>query len=111
MARGTFPADKVGIADAVGIQVPAGRIRAGRTRWQTVFDARDKPMVYRIHNAQPRARTDPGNSLIVDVDGVASRQIQVGVGASVDVLAKKIRVKAGTGGSTTLAEGWYVLVS
>ena len=106
MAREASP------ADSVGIQVPAGRIRAGRTRWQTVFDGHDKAMVYRIYNAPPRDRSDPGNGLIVDVDGVASRQIQVGVGGSVDVLAKKIRVKAGTGGSTTvLVEGWYVLVS
>lgn len=106
MAKETLP------ADTVGIQVPAGRIRAGRARWQTVFDGRDKAMVYRLYNAPPRDRNDPGNSLIVDLDGVASRQIQVGVGASVDVLAKKIRVKAGSGGSTTvLAEGWYALIS
>ncbi len=104
MARETFP------ADAVGIQVPAGRIRAGRTRWQTVFDARDKPMVYRIHNAQPRDSADPGNDLIVEADG-AKRPLRLEPGTSVDVLAKKIRVKAGTGGSTVLTEGWYVLVS
>ncbi len=104
MARATFP------ADSVGIQVPAGRIRAGRTRWQTVFDARDKPLVYRIHNAQPRDSADPGNVLIVEADG-AKRPIRLEPGTSVDVLARKIRVKAGTGGSTALAEGWYVLVS
>ncbi|MFI5000768.1 MAG: hypothetical protein ACHQK9_12885 [Reyranellales bacterium] len=105
MARQTVP------GDSVGIQVPVGRIRANRTRWQTVFDARDKPMVYRLYNAPPRGRGEAGNSLVVDVDGTASRQIHVAVGASVDVLAKKIRVKAATGGSTDIAEGWYVLVS
>ncbi len=54
--------------DAVGIQVPIGRIGAKRT-------------------------------------------IEVGAGTSVDVLGKKIRVKAGTGGDGPSVEGWYVLVS
>jgi hypothetical protein len=91
----TFP------ADSVGIQVPAGQIAAGRTRWQTVLMARDKPMIYRLHAA---------NSLIVEVDG-AQRTIRVDAGASLDVLAKKIRVKAATGGAAHIAHGWYVLVS
>jgi hypothetical protein len=68
-------------------------------------------MVYRLYNAQPRDRADPGNSLIVDVDGVARRQVHVEVGASVDVMARKIRVEASTGGTSHFAEGWYVLVS
>lgn len=88
-------------ADSVGIQVPAGRIAAGRNRWQTVLVARDKPMVYRLHAA---------NSLVVEVDG-AARTIRIEAGASVDVLAKRIRVKAASGGAAHVAQGWYVLVS
>jgi len=105
VARQTIP------GDGVGIQVPAGRIKASRTRWQTIFEAGDKPLVYRLCNVQPRDRADPGNALIVDVDGVARRQVHVEVGASVDVMARKIRVKAGSGGTSHLVEGWYVLVS
>lgn len=88
-------------ADGVGIQVPAGRIAAGRTRWQTILLARDKPSIYRLHAT---------NSLVVEVDG-AARTLRVEAGASVDVLAKRIRVKAATGGAAHVAEGWYVLVS
>ena len=85
-----------------GIQVPVGRIAAGRTRWQTVLQTRDKPVIYRLHAA---------NGLIVEVDG-AARTIRVEPGASVDVLAtKKIRVKAATGGDSHVAHGWYVMVS
>ena len=88
-------------ADSVGIQVPAGRIAAGRGRWQTVLVARDKPSIYRLH------ATD---SLVVEVDG-AARPIRVEAGASLDVLAKRIRVKAATGGAAHIAHGWYVLIS
>lgn len=88
-------------AAAIGIQVPVGRIAAGRTRWQTVLLARDKPSIYRLHAT---------NSLIVEVDG-AQRTIRVDAGASLDVLAKKVRVKAATGGAAHIAHGWYVLVS
>lgn len=96
--------------DAVGIQVPVGRIGADRIHWQTVFDARDKPSIYRLYNGSGRPPADPGNAMIVEVDG-AKRTIKVNVGTSVDVLGKKIRVKAGTGGETSTVEGWYVLVS
>lgn len=96
--------------DAVGIQVPVGRIGADRNHWQTVFDARTKPSIYRIYNGSGRPPADPGNAMIVEVDG-AKRTIKLNVGASVDVLGKKIRVKAGTGGDTPSVEGWYVLVS
>ena len=96
--------------DAVGIQVPIGRIGAGRSHWQTVFDARDKPSIYRLYNGIPSDPEDPGNTMIVEVDG-AKRTIEVGVGTSVDVLGKKIRVKAGTGGDGPSVEGWYVFVS
>lgn len=101
MARQTL---KTIPADTVGIQVPVGRITAGRSRWQTVFDARDKPMVYRLCNASPAV------SLVVEVDG-AHRTHQVEPGASIDVLGKRIRVKAGSGGNAERVEGWYVLVS
>ena len=104
MAKGTSP------GDAVAIQVPVGRIGADRTHWQTIFDARDKPCIYRIHNGSPRSTADPGNAMIVEVDG-AKRTIKVNVGTSVDVLAKKIRARAGEGGQTPWVEGWYVLVS
>jgi hypothetical protein len=86
-------------ADSVGIQVPAGRIAVGRGRWQTVLVARDKPMVYRLHAT---------NSLVVEVDGGA-RTIRVETGASLDVLAKRIRVRAA--GAAQTAHGWYVLIS
>ncbi len=86
-------------ADSVGVQVPAGRIAVGRGRWQTVLQARDKPMVYRLHAVQ---------SLAVEVDG-AARTIRVEAGASVDVLAKRIRVRAAS--ATQAAHGWYVLIS
>ena len=97
-------------ADAVGIQVPAGRIGADRTHWQTVFEARDKPSIYRLHNGSGDPPAIPGNAMLVEVDG-AKRTIKVNAGTSVDVLAKKIRVKAGTGGEGSTVEGWYVLVS
>lgn len=100
MAKGRLP------GDAVGIQVPVGRIAADRMHWQTVFDARDRPSIYRLHNGAD----EDGNAMIVEVDG-AKRTIKVNVGASVDVMAKRIRVKAGTGGKTPYIEGWYVLVS
>jgi hypothetical protein len=96
--------------DAVGIQVPVGRIGADRIHWQTIFDARDRPSIYRIHNGSAQSIGDPGNAMIVEVDG-AKRATKVNAGTSVDVMGKKIRVKAGTGGQTSLVEGWYVLVS
>lgn len=99
-------------ADAVGIQVPVGRIRASGTRWQTIFDARDKPSVYRIHNGAFDGRRNAGSSMIVEVDG-SRRTIRLAAGTSVDVLGKKIRVKCGSHGNdhTRTVEGWYVLVS
>ena len=95
--------------DGVGIQVPVGCIGADRIHWQTIFDARDKPSIYRIHNGSGRG-ADPGNAMIVEVDG-AKRTIKVNAGTSVDVMGKRIRVKAGTGGETSRVDGWYVLVS
>src|SRR5438132_396055 len=50
--------------DAVGIQVPIGRIGAGRSHWQTIFDARDKPSIYRLYNGVPSDPEDPGNSMV-----------------------------------------------
>jgi hypothetical protein len=97
-------------ADGVGIQVPVGRIAADRIHWQTIFEARDKPSIYRIHNGSAPDAADSGNAMIVEVDG-AKRTHRVNVGASIDVMGRKIRVKAGTGGETSLVEGWYVLVS
>lgn len=97
-------------ADIVGIQVPVGRICADRVHWQTVLHAGSSPVIYRLYNSPPRARSDAGNALLVEVDG-ARRTLQVGVGASLDVRAKTIRVKAGTGGASSSVEGWYVLVS
>ena len=54
--------------DAVGIQVPVGRIGASRNHWQTVFEARDKPSLYRLYNSFPADSEDPGNAMIVEVD-------------------------------------------
>ena len=39
--------------DAVGIQVPVGRIGASRNHWQTIFEARDKPSLYLLYNGFP----------------------------------------------------------
>ena len=104
MARGPLP------GDGVGIQVPVGRIAADRVHWQTIFDTRDKPSIYRVHNGSAHNAADPGNAMIVEVDS-AKRTVKVNVGTSVDVMGKKIRVKAGTGGESPRVEGWYVLVS
>jgi hypothetical protein len=95
--------------DSVGIQVPAGRIRANRVHWQTVLLAPNKPSIYRLFNEAPRP-SDPGNGMIVEVDR-AKRPLRVDPGSSVDVMGRHIRVKAGTGGETHSVEGWYVLVS
>ena len=100
MAKGRLP------GESVGIQVPVGHIGADRIHWQTIFDARDKPCIYRIHNSS----ADPGNAMIVEVDG-ARRTLKVNVDTSVDVMAKRIRVKAGTGGKSPRVEGRYVLIS
>jgi hypothetical protein len=97
-------------ADGVGIQVPAGRIVANRLRWQTVLMAPAKPSIYRLHNAQPRRAGERGNAMLVEIDG-SKRQLRVDPGASIDVMAKRIRVKAGSGGEEPTVEGWYVLVS
>lgn len=91
-------------ADGVGIQVPAGRINASRSRWQTVLMAPQKPSIYRLHNAGK-------NAMIVEADG-SKRTVHVEPGASLDIMGKHIRVKAGTGGGDSqTVEGWYVLVS
>ena len=97
--------------DSVGIQVPVGRIAANRTHWQIVLHARDEPRLYRLHNSRPAGRARPGNAMIVEVDG-SKQPLHVAPGSSVDVQAKRIRVKAGTGGgATATVDGWYVLVS
>lgn len=97
--------------DRVGIQVPAGRIAAGRTHWQTVLHAPGKACLYRLHNSSPADRRQPANALIVEVDG-GKRPIHVAPGSSADFLAKRIRVKAGAGGGAMVTvEGWYVLIS
>jgi hypothetical protein len=102
--------------DGVGIQVPVGRIAANRTHWQTVLHTRDKPCLYRLHNSRPAGRGQPGNVIpgnimIVEVDG-SKQPLHVAPGSSADVQAKRIRVKAGTGGGATVTvDGWYVLVS
>ena len=97
-------------ADGVGIQVPAGRILASRAHWQTVLLAPDKPSIYRLFNAASGRAGAPGNSMIVEVDR-GKRPLRVDPGSSVDVMARHIRVKAGTEGETHTVEGWYVLVS
>jgi hypothetical protein len=91
MARGPLP------GDGVGIQVPVGRIGADRVHWQTIFDARDKPSIYRIHNGSAHNAADPGNAMIVEVDS-AKRTIKVNVGTSVDVMGKKITSGQGRAG-------------
>ncbi|CAN5841866.1 hypothetical protein BH11PSE3_BH11PSE3_05330 [soil metagenome] len=94
--------------DTVGIQVPVGRIATGNAHWQVVFEARAKPCIYRLHNGSPGNSRRAGASMIVEADG-AGRILTVHAGASVDVLAKRIRVKAAN--PATTVEGWYVLVS
>ena len=98
------------LGDGVGIQVPAGRILANRARWQTILHAPDKPSIYRLFNAAPRRASVPGNSMIVEIDH-GKRPLRLDPGSSVDVMARHIRVKAGTDGETHTVEGWYVLVS
>ena len=96
--------------DAVGIQVPVGRIGASRSHWQTVFEGRDKPSLYRLYNGIPADAEDAGNAMLVEVDG-AKPTTEVSAGTSVDVFGKRIRVKAASGGDSLFVEGWYVLVS
>ena len=96
--------------DGVGIQVPVGRIGAGRSQWQTIFEGREKPSLYRLYNGIPADAEDAGNVMIVEVDG-AKQTIEVSAGTSVDVFGKRIRIKAATGGDSLFVEGWYVLVS
>jgi hypothetical protein len=96
--------------DAVGIQVPVGRIGASRSHWQTIFEGRDKASLYRVYNGIPADTEDPGNAMVVEVDG-AKRTIQLSTGTSVDVFGKRIRVRAATGGDSLFVEGWYILVS
>jgi hypothetical protein len=102
--------------DSVGIQVPVGRIAANRAHWQVVLQTRDKPCLYRLHNSLPAGRTRPGNAppanaMIVEIDG-SKQPLHVAPGSSIDVQAKRIRIKAGTGGGAmATVDGWYVLVS
>jgi hypothetical protein len=94
----------------VGIQVPAGRIHAGRTRWQTVFIAPDKPSIYRLFNAPARHPDKTANPMLVEIEG-SKRPVHVEPGASIDVMARRIRVQAGKGGDGDTIDGWYVMVS
>ncbi len=111
MARTTQGGPRTGSpADAVGIQVPAGRIRANRTRWQTVLVAPDKPSIYRLHNAVARRPNKAANTMLVEIDG-SKRAVHVEPGASIDVMARRIRVQAGKGGDGDTIDGWYVMVS
>ena len=97
--------------DSVGIQVPVGRIATSRTHWQIVLHAPGKPSLYRLHNGRPAGRGATGNALVVEVDG-SRRPLHVAPGSSVDVLGKRIRVRAGTGaGAADTVDGWYMLVS
>ena len=102
--------------DGVGIQVPVGRIAADRAHWQIVLQTRDKPCRYRLHNSRPavRARAGsaiPANAMLVEIDG-SKQPLHVAPGSSIDVQARRIRIKAGTGGGAmATVEGWYVLVS
>ena len=97
--------------DGVGIQVPAGRIAANRTHWQVVLESPGKPYLYRLHNSRPSGRGQIGNAMVVEVDG-GKRPLHIGPGSTADVLGKRIRVRAGTGGGeSSTVDGWYVLVS
>lgn len=107
-SRGIAPKGSPG--DGVGIQVPAGRIHAGRARWQTVLVAPDKPSIYRLFNAGPRRPNESANAMMVEIDG-SKRPVRVDPGSSIDVMARRIRVQAGSGGDGDTIEGWYVLVS
>lgn len=107
MARSTQAG---GLGDSIGIQVPAGRIHASRTRWQTVLVAPDKPSIYRLFNAPARRPNEAANTMLVEVDG-SKRPVHVEPGASIDVMARRIRVQAGKGGNGDTIDGWYVMVS
>src|ERR1700736_6362301 len=102
---------KASPGDGVGIQVPAGRIAASRAHWQVVLESPGKPYLYRLHNNRPSGRGQTGNAMVVEVDG-GKRPLHIGPGSSADVLGKRIRVKAGSGGGeTATVDGWDVLVS
>ena len=98
-------------ADAIGIQVPVGRISADRSHWQTVLASPGQACIYRLHNTPARRTGEAANAMIVEVDG-AKRTLHVAPGCSLDVQGRRIRVKAGTGGhGSQTVEGWYVHVS
>ncbi len=48
--------------------------------------------------------------MMVVIDG-SKRPLRVDPGSSIDVMAKRIRMRAGSGGGSDTIEGWYVLVS
>jgi hypothetical protein len=96
--------------DSVGIQVPAGHIRANRTHWQIILHAPKKPMIYRLFNAAPARAGQAANNMIVEVDH-GEHPLHVAPGSSIDVMGGRIRVKAGTGSATHIVAGWYVLIS
>jgi hypothetical protein len=86
-----------------------GRFSAQRNAWQVIVDLPDKPSIYRIFNSAPHDPSESGNSLLVFVEEPA-RRLRLPPGNSIDVLAKAIRVQAGTDGRSETAEGWYALL-
>jgi len=93
-----------------GTSSSAGRISVSRERWQAIVANLDKPAIYRISNSSAQTSIDSGNSLLVQ-GGEPPRVIAVAPKNSVDVQAKAISVRAGDGGKSEVAVGWYELIS
>ena len=72
--------------------------------------APDKPPIYRLFNAAPRRPGHSANAMMVEIDAT-KRPLRVDLGSSIDIMAKRIRVRTGSGGDSDTIEGWYVLVS
>jgi hypothetical protein len=93
-----------------GVPLSAGRFSVNRQRWQAIVANLDMPAIYRISNSSPQTSADDGNILLVQ-SGEPPRVVAVGPKNSVDVQAKAISVRAGDGGKSESATGWYELIA
>ena len=93
-----------------GAPSSAGRISVDRKRFQTIVANLDQPGIYRISNSSPQDSAGNGNVLLVR-SGEPSQVVRVAPKNSVDVQAKAISVRAGDGGESEIATGWYELIS
>jgi hypothetical protein len=96
--------------DDEDVQALVGRIIVTRARWETIVDVTNDASIYRIFNSASRDNGNAKNSLMLQVDE-PPRNIRLYPGASLDIQAKKIRVRAGDEGSVETAEGRYTLMT